>query len=234
MILMLPREQTWPWALLLCSFSFVAGKNGYLPHNVKCTGWQKVCSHLTGVIAGPARVGTEVVIDCVNAFYKVETGNEIKWTVEKWTLPNNHTEHYVDEAGKLHLVNVTESDTGIYQCHLLAAIDDDADNNNNADNHSPDSHVVKTATHEALITWPLKVYTMTSDALHVSIVWVANGVLFFVFAGLLFINEKSVKSFRSPLVTRPDQPKDNRVAPTRPSPRQRINSTKYGTLDTTQ
>jgi len=225
MILTLPRTRS--WALLLCSISLVAGKNGYLPHNVKCTGWQKVCSHLTGVIAGPARVGTEVVIDCVNAFYKVETGNEIRWTVEKWSLPNNQTEHYVDEAGKLHLVNVTESDTGIYQCHLLAVINDNADENNNF----PESHV-KNATHEALITWPLKVYTMTSDALHVSLIWVANGVLVVVFAGLLFINEKSLKGRSYPLVARPDQPlKDNRVAPT---PRLRINSTKYGTLDTTQ
>jgi len=224
-----PFKMTWPWALLFCSISLVAGRQGHLPHNVKCTGWEKVCSQLTGVIAGPARVGTAVVIDCVNAFYKEGIdGREVKWTVEKWGLPNNHTEHYIDEAGKLHLVNLTESDTGIYQCHLLATIDDDADNNNNF----PDS-LAKNATHAALITWPLKVYTMTSDALHVLVIWVANGVLVVVFVCLVFINEKSAKG-RFPLVVRPDRPaKDNRVPTTRP-PTQTTNSTKYGTLDTTQ
>ena len=65
-----PFKMTWPWALLFCSISLVAGRQGHLSHNVKCTGWKKVCSHLTGVIAGPARVGTAVVIDCLNAFYK--------------------------------------------------------------------------------------------------------------------------------------------------------------------
>jgi len=215
------REKSLVVLLFSCLTSLVSG-DGHLPHNVRCSGWPDVCSQLKGIAVGPARVGTGVIIDCIDEFFKPEEqrGKKIEWTVEKWILPNNETQHNVDERGRIHLDNLTESDTGIYKCLVLATIDD---------RQSPSANHT---THEALIKWPLKVYTPASDALEISFIWAANGVLLLLFAGLLFINERSLKS-KLPLVRRTNQPKDNRIAPTSQKT-DRKNSTKYGTLDTTQ
>jgi len=217
------------FAIFLSSISFASCRNGHLPHDVKCEGWQDICANLKGDVVGPARVGSEVVIDCLDSFYKPETDDEkVEWIVEGWKLPRNDTHHFVDDKHRLHLENVSASDSGNYSCQVVAK----TKSRNGSNPSLPHSVELEADNRTASISWPLLVYTPASDSFELILIWTANAALCVLFFFLMFVNERGVK--RNPAIPPTNDQavrRDNRVSPVQAG---RRHSTRYGTLETVE
>lgn len=213
-------------AIFLSSISLASCRNGHLPHNVKCVGWNKICANLKGDVVGPARVGSQVVIDCLDSFNKPEADYEkVEWIVEEWKLPRNDTNHFIDDQRRLHLVNVTESGSGNYSCHVAARTKSRIGSNPSFLHSLQLEAVNRTAS----ISWPLVIYAPASDSFELVLIWSANAVLAVLFFFLLFVNERGLK--RNPAIPPANDQsggRDNRVSPVQA---ERRPSTKYGTLE---